>query len=154
MEYSDIIKIGFGALLGLFISIGQAWLIDFRRRGNIIKLLSIELPCIHRNIIAANIAYKNKLVLENSIPVINFISPKDYVYISKKLGSQVYELDRSLKEAENSRNICFKMLKDPECREFKLHSHLYGKILISIDELFEKIEMDSFQINLGSSDKN
>lgn len=154
MEYSDIIKIGFGALLGLLISIGQTWLADFRRRRNIIKLLLIELPCIHHHIIASNIAYKNKLILERSIPVINFISPKDYVYLSIKTGSQVYELDRALKEAEYSRNICFKMLKDPECKEFKVHSHLYGKILISIDELLKNFEMDSSKLNSKPSGKN
>jgi hypothetical protein len=133
MTTEDILKIIFGAGLGLLISLLQTFLTSWRQKKKVEKLLLIELPAIDKFLTA--MAGK-KMMPTTELPNFRYFGVNDMVFLSASIASNVYQLENALQSAEVSRKIASGYLDKQNSPEFLVHSTLYASC---IDSAFNEI---------------
>ncbi len=126
MDWSDVAKILFGAGLGFVIAFGQALLAQSRRRKEVIKLISIQLPSI---LTAIEPMVRGKLMPDTDLPSLGYIGPTELIALSTAAAREVYQLREALARAEMSRMIASASIRDQQSPQFQAHSIIFSECL-------------------------
>lgn len=126
MNWSDVAKIMFGAGLGFVIAFGQALLAQSRRRKEVSKLVSIQLPMI---LTAIEPMRRERLMPDTELPSISFVGPTELIALSTSVASDVYQLREALTRAEMSRRIASASIRDQRSPQFQAHSIIFSECL-------------------------
>lgn len=141
MEWTDIVKIVFGALLGVLISFSITWIQRYARRKEIEKLLAIELDKLKWEMDVWS-KIKNKAIPTSELPVLQFLGASELVALSSRAGTLAYSLQYELRKAESSRKLAAENLGNQESQIFKTHSFVYEQYLDSVQKIVDALRKE------------